>query len=136
MTTDLWTLVGAAILHLAIVFLYSSGRFATPGGFVWAFGNRDAPLEVAPWVDRAVRAQQNLTESLGPFAVLVLVATAAGRASETSALGATIFLGARVVHAALYIGGIRYLRSFAWAAALAGQGLILAAIVRGPAGHR
>jgi len=125
MTTDLWMLAGTAIFYFVVMFLYSFGRFATPGGFGWAFGNRDTSLEVAPWVARAVRAQQNLTENIGPFAALVLVTEAAGKANGLTALGATLFLCARVVHAGLYVAGITYLRSFAWAAALGGEGLIL-----------
>lgn len=124
MTTDLWMLVSTALLYFAIMFVYSFGRFATTGGFAWAFGNRAVPLEVAPWVARAVRTQQNLTENIGPFAVLVLVAHTTGRADGLTALGATIFLMARVVHASLYIGGVPYLRSFAWFIALGGEVLI------------
>lgn len=56
MTTDLWMLIGSALLYFVIMFLYSFGRFATSGGFTWAFGNRDTPLEVAAWVARSVRA--------------------------------------------------------------------------------
>jgi len=125
MTTDLWMLVGSALLYFALMFLYSFGRFASAGGFAWAFGNRDTPLEVAPWVARTVRAQQNLTENIAPFATLVLVAHTAGRVDARTALGSTIFLCARVVQSGLYIGGVPYLRSFAWATALAGEVLIL-----------
>jgi len=129
-TTDLSMLVGSAILYFAVMFLYSFGRFATPGGFGWAFGNRDTALEVAPWVARTVRAQQNLTENLAPFAILVLVAHATGKADALTALGATLFLGARVVHTGLYVGGVTYVRSFVWAAALCGEILILVRILR------
>lgn len=125
MTTDLRMLVGTTLLYFAILFIYSFGRFATSGGFRWAFGNRDSALEVAPWIARAVRAQQNLTENIGPFAVLVLVAAAAGKADDLTALGATVFLCARVVHTGLYVGGVTFLRSFAWAAAVFGEVLIL-----------
>lgn len=125
MTTDLWMLAGTAVLYFTIVFLYSFGRFATAGGFVWAFGNRETALEVPPWVARAVRAQQNLTENIGPFAALVLVAHVSGNADHLTALGATLFLAARVLHTALYVGGVTYLRSFAWVAAVSGEVLIL-----------
>ena len=128
MTTELWMLIGTVLLYFALMFLYSFGRFATPGGFQWAFGNRDSALEVAPWIARAVRAQQNLTENIGPFAILVLVASAAKKTDDLTGLGATLFLCARVVHSVLYVGGITYLRSFAWAAALTGEVLILVRI--------
>jgi len=130
MTTDLWMLVSTALLYFAILFLYSFGRFATPGGFGWAFGNRDSGLVVAPWIARAVRAQQNLTENIGPFAILVLVAAATGKADRLTALGSTLFLCARVAHAGLYVAGVSYLRSVAWAAALTGEALILLRILQ------
>jgi uncharacterized MAPEG superfamily protein len=129
MSTDLWMLVSTVLLYFAIMFLYSFGRFASAGGIAWAFGNRDGALEVVPWVARAVRAQQNLTENIGPFAVLVLVAHAARQADAHTALGATIFFCARVVHAGLYLAGVPYLRSFAWAAALGGEALILSRLL-------
>jgi len=128
MTTDLWMLVGSALLYFAIMFLYSFGRFVTPGGFQWAFGNRGSDLEVAPWVARAGRAQQNLSENNGPFANMVHGAEAAGKANHLTALGATLFLAARVVHTGLYVGGVSYLRSLAWAVALTGEVLIFVRI--------
>lgn len=129
MTTDLWMLVSIALLYFTIMFVYSFGRFATPGGIAWAFGNRGAPLEVPRWVARAVRAQQNLTENIGPFAVLVLVAHVAGLADAQTGLGATIFVCARVAHSVIYIAGVPYLRSFAWATGLAAEVLIFSRLL-------
>ena len=78
MTTDLWMLVATGLWSAALPLVYGAGRVQVPGGLPWAFGNRDTSLKVAPWVDRAVRAHQNLTENLAAFAILVLVAQVAG----------------------------------------------------------
>ena len=125
MTTDLWMLLGTAALYFVLVFVYSFGRFASPGGFIWAFGNRSEPFNQSPWVARAVRTQQNLTENAVPFVILILIAHLADKVSGMTSVGAIIFLTARLAHAGLYISGIRYLRSAAWFASLVGEGVIL-----------
>src|SRR5437667_158336 len=115
-------LIGTVLLSFTILFVYSSGRFLTPGGFQWAIGsNRERSLDVSPWISRAVRAHENLTENIGPFAILVLVTHIIGRANDITALGATIFLFARIVHAGVYIAGIAYVRSLAWFIAVIGE---------------
>jgi len=73
MTTDLWMLVWTALLALLMPTTYAVGRLSAPGGSEWAFGNRDAPLAVPAWTERAVRAHANLVENLGPFIILVLI---------------------------------------------------------------
>ena len=125
MTTDLWMLVWTALLALLMPTTYAAGRLSAPGGSEWAFGNRDAPLAVPAWTERAVRAHANLVENLGPFIILVLAAHVSGKANATTALGATIFFWARVAHAIIYTAGIVYLRTAAFAVSLAGEVMIL-----------
>ena len=125
MTTDLWMLVWSVLLCLAIPFIAVLGLFGVPGGVVWAFGNRDTPVESPAWAARARRAHANLVENLVPFAALVLVAHVAGKASATTALGATIFFWGRVAHLVVYVLGIPYLRTLVWAIAWLGPILIL-----------
>ena len=130
MTTDLWMLVWSAVLGLAMPVTYLVGRSMTPGGVAWAFGNRDAPLPVPPWTARAQRAHANLLENLPAFAILVLVAQAAGKANATTALGAELFFWGRLVYVAVYIAGIIGLRTAVFFVATAGQLLILAQLFR------
>jgi uncharacterized MAPEG superfamily protein len=125
MTTDLWMLVWSAVLGLLFFNTYATALFAIPGGMGWGFGNRDQPLELPPWAARARRAHANLVENLAPFAVLVLVAHVTGKANATTALGAQIFFWGRVAHAVLYITGVPYARTAAFAVALVGEILIL-----------
>lgn len=127
MTTDLWMLVWTALLALGLPFIYLAGLTQAPGGSAWSLGNRTEPLAGIPeWAARAQRAHLNLLQNLAPFAILVLVAQVSGRANTTTALGATIFFGARVAHAAVYIAGIKYLRTLVFAVATFGAVLILA----------
>jgi len=130
MTTDLWMLVWTAVLCLVLPFVYLQSRLTTPGGLAWGFGNRDRPFAFPAWADRAERAHANLVENLAPFAILVLVAHAAGKANATTALGATIFFWGRVLHAAVYTAGIVYLRTIVFALAWLGELLIFLQLFR------
>lgn len=125
MTTDLWMLTYTALLCLGLPFIYGTGRFLQPGGFLWSASNREQDLAVPGWTTRAVRAHLNLLESLAPFAVLVLVVHVAGKANATTALGATIFFWGRVAHVIAYTAGIVYLRTLVWFAAWGGGVMIL-----------
>ena len=55
----------------------------------------------------------------------VLIVSAAGLNNENSALGAMLWLGARVVYLPLYALGVPYLRSLAWIVSLAGIVMVL-----------
>ena len=91
-------------------------------GIVFGFGNRgDFPNEPPAWAGRAERAQRNTIENVIPFAVLVLVAHAAGVSNEATVLGATMFFYARVAHTVIYIAGIPYLRTVAFVVGFSGM---------------
>ena len=83
-------------------------------------GNRETPIEGKGWVGRAQRAFRNLSENLLPFAVLVLVAHAAGVSNAATVMGAQIFFYARVAYAVVYIAGIPWLRTAVWTVGLVG----------------
>lgn len=118
-------LVATGFWGALIPMIYATGRFQVPGGIGWAFGNRETPLPAAPWVERTVRAHQNLTENLALFAILVLVAHVAGKANEMTALGASIFFYSRIAHTLIYASGLVYLRTVAFFVGTAGEILIL-----------
>lgn len=131
LTTDLSMLTWTAVLALLMPTVYLTGRVMTPGAVQWGMGNREAPEPAGPaWAARAQRAHANLLESLPVFAALVLVAHVSGRAGELSALGATLFFWARVAHAAIYVAGIPVVRTLVFFVAMAGQLMVLAAILR------
>jgi len=131
LTTDLWMLTWSALLAMLLPVITLLGRLRTPGAVAWGLGNRDTPEPKLPaWAGRAQRAHWNLLESLPVFAALVLVAHAGGKASDLSALGATVFFLARVAHAAIYVAGIPVARTIAFFVGMAGEFLVLAAILR------
>ena len=98
-------------------------------GIPFAVGNRDQPFELPAWGVRANRAHLNMVENLPVFAALVLVAHVAGASNEATAFGATLFFWGRVAHAVIYIAGIPYLRTVAFAVTLFGMGQILKEIL-------
>jgi uncharacterized MAPEG superfamily protein len=130
MTTDLWMLVATGLWSACVPGIYAYGRLSRSGGNAWSFGNRDQPLAVPPWVDRAVRAHANLTENLTLFAILVLVTHVTGKANAVTATGAVMFFGARVAHTLIYTAGWIYLRTAAFFIGMLGEIMILLQLLK------
>lgn len=92
-------------------------------------GNRDGRIELAGLAGRAARAHRNMLESLPLFIALVLIAQVAGKTGAMTLLGAQLFFWGRVAHWLIYLAGIPWLRTLAWAVAVAGLVVIFAALV-------
>lgn len=92
------------------------------GGFPAGMGNRDASAlpEIPEWAARANRAHRNQLENLPVFAALVLAASMAEVPTEATITGATMFFWARIVHGLVYMAGIPYIRTIAFAISLGG----------------
>ncbi len=129
MTTDLTMLAWSAVLCLVLAVPYTIGLTQMLGLPILA-GNRESFPTVEGWIGRAKRAHMNLIENLLPFAALVLVAHVAGKADGATALGAQLFFWGRVAHAGVYIAGIAWVRTAAYAVAVAGMAIIFVQIVR------
>ena len=126
MTVDLWMLVAAVILTWVQIMIA-----AVPGAVLfpkWAMGNREKPVEMPAWTPRAGRAAVNMKENLPLFAVLVLTAHVSGEADATSALGAQIFIGARIAYAIIYTAGIPFIRTGVWAVSVVGMVMVAASL--------
>ena len=123
MTVDLQMLVWSAALALVQMLIAVAGAQGQLGLPMLA-GNRDNLPAVTGWAGRARRAHINMLESLVVFAVVVLVAHVAGRANESTALGATLFFWGRAAYAIIYVVGIPWLRTAAWAVSIAGIAII------------
>ena len=102
MTPELIYLVWSAVLTFVLMLIAVSGATLQVGLPTLA-GNREGMPEMTNWAGRAERAHSNMLESLVLFAILVLVAQAAGvRNAMTSARRATFLLGSRGPRRALY----------------------------------
>lgn len=74
-----------------------------------------------------------MLENFPHFAALVIVAHLIGASNDTTGLGASIFFCARLAHATVYIAGVPFLRTVAFFAGLAGEGVILGQLIRAAA---
>ena len=124
MTPDLTYLVLAAILTFVQVVIAVLGCMMQVGLPKLAANRDDVPAQFEGWVGRAVRAHRNMLENLVLFAILVLVAHVAGRANEMTALGAMLFFYGRLAYTIIYLAGVPWVRTAAWAVSVVGLVLI------------
>jgi uncharacterized MAPEG superfamily protein len=123
MTPELTYLVWSAVLTFVLVLIAASGAQLQVGLDKLA-GNREGLPELSGWAGRAQRAHLNMLENLILFAILVLVAQAAGVRNGATLLGAQLFFWGRVAHAVLYLAGIPWARTAAWFVSVIGLVLI------------
>ena len=125
MTTELIVLAWGCVL--ALVYIMAAAQARTKQyGTKWNIGARDEALPPAlPLVGRLERAQANFFETFPLLVAAVLIVSAAGLSNKETALGAWIWLGARIVYLPLYAMGVPVVRSLAWAASLVGIIMIL-----------
>ena len=111
MSTDLYYLAYTALLTAALWIPYivcqsQTNGFLTPQNYV-----DPTPRPVPNWGKRAHRAHLNAIEAFGPFAALVLIAHAAGKADGMTIFWAASFFWLRVVHAVVFLLAIPYIRT-------------------------
>ena len=128
MKIELAMLVGAVALTVIQMVVAVVGAWSQVGLPALA-GNRDNVPQLHGWAGRAARAHRNMLENLTLFAVLVMVTQTTGTSNAGTVLGAQLFLWARVAYAVLYVAGVPWARTAAWAAAMAGLALIGAQLV-------
>ena len=111
----------AAVSGLLLVLTLLQGtRNVLVLGLPTAAGNQH---DIPAWEgvhDRLNRAIRNLIEGIAIFAPVVVAVHLSGTSNETTALGAQIFVVARIAHAAVYTAGIPWVRTTAWAVGVAG----------------
>lgn len=123
--------MGTELLVLALVGLLAivqmslqSFTYKAQVGNAYTVGPRDQPVPPAGLAGRADRAYRNLLESLPVFAIAVIVAQLAGKTDDWTALGAWIFLGARIAFVPAYLAGWPWVRTLIWNASMVGVVLI------------
>jgi len=89
-------------------------------GLPTAAGNQHDIDPWTGWNDRLNRAISNLIEAIIIFAPVAVAVQLSGLNNDISALGAQVFLVARIAHAVVYVVGIPYVRTTAWSAGVAG----------------
>ena len=124
MTPELTFLVYSAILAFVQVAIAATGCSLQVGLGTLAGNREDAPSQFEGWVGRAVRAHNNMLESLVLFAIVVLVAHIAGKTNAMTVLGAQLFFFSRLAYAVVYIIGVPWVRTAVWALSIVGLALI------------
>jgi uncharacterized MAPEG superfamily protein len=128
MTPELLYLLWSVALTVVLVVLATIGAMQQVGLPKLA-GNREHMPELEGWAGRAERAHRNMLESLVLFAILVLAARALNVSNSLTVLGAQLFFWGRVAHAILYIAGITWVRTAAWAVSVVGLLLIFLQLI-------
>ena len=119
MTIELTMLLYSTILAFVLVLIPASKAILDNGAMIQA-GARDDLPEPGVFRKRANRLVDNMYENLLLFAIVVLIAFAAGISNETTVLGAQIFFYARVAHAVIYLAGWPMIRPLFWAGGVVG----------------
>jgi uncharacterized MAPEG superfamily protein len=128
MKPELMLLAWSVLLAFAQMLVAVSGATLQVGLPALA-GNREGLPPITGWAGRAARAHRNMIENLVLFAALVLIVVAAGKASDTTVLGAQIFFWARLVYALVYLAGIPWLRTAVWSVSVIGMALLFLALL-------
>ena len=125
---DLTMLVYSVILTFLIILVPAVGAIIQ-NGLATQAGARDGLSEPTVFIKRARRLQDNMIENMVLFVPLVLAVQVAGVSSAQTAMGAQIFVVARLLHALIYLAGIPWLRPLAWAVSVVGMLMIGAALI-------
>src|SRR5579863_9127147 len=128
MTPELNLLVWSVALTFVLVVIAAIGANAQIGSATLA-GNREGVPPLTGWAGRAQRAHRNMLESLPLFIALVLVAQITNHTNAMTVLGAQLFFWGRVAHAIIYLAGIGWVRTAAWAVSVIGLALIFLQLV-------
>jgi len=121
----LFCAIALGIVQLLIAVLASVGARGMP----WAAGPRDEPgAPIGKIGGRLERAYRNFLETFALFAAAVLLAHALDKTTTNSALGAQIYLWARVLYIPAYVFAIPFLRTLIWMASLVGIVMVMSAI--------
>ena len=125
MTTELTVLAWGCVLALLHVFAAIRAK-TRQYGTKWNISARDEEVPpLNPVAGRLARAQANFYESFPIMVAAILIVSVAHLENRWTALGALIWLGARLLYLPLYGFGVPVARSLAWIAALAGIVMVL-----------
>ena len=125
MTTELVVLAWGCVL--GFVHVFAAVRVKTRQyGTKWNMGARDEALPPPePIVGRLARAQANYFETFPIMAAAILIVYSAGLHDRWTALGALIWLAARVVYLPVYALGVPKIRTLIFLISVIGILLVL-----------
>lgn len=129
MPTEIKILAWSIVLGLVYV-LGATALSTAARGLNWNVGNRDAEApRLTGAAGRAHRAARNFLETFPLFAAAVLAVVLVKANDSHTALGSQLYLWGRLAYLPIYVIGIPYLRTLAWAVGFAGLLLVLSALL-------
>ena len=123
MTIPLTMLLWSSLLMFVLLMIPAGIAIQRNGGLAQA-GPRDELPEPSVFMKRADRLNANMRENMILFTALVVIAGFTGADTENINMGATIFFYARLVHAAIYLAGLPYVRPLVWLVSVIGMGMM------------
>ena len=123
MDFELQMVVGS-VLILFVLLVIQGSLVPLNQGFGWGLGSRDAPQDFTAIQERARRTVSNHIEGMLLFVPLAVIVSLSDLSSQLTVIGAGLYLAGRALYAPLYLMGVPYLRSAAWAIAVTGTLLI------------
>jgi uncharacterized MAPEG superfamily protein len=100
------------------------GNAVMPSGYLATA--RDKPAAASGVLyGRATRALANYVENFTPFVAVALALIATQRTGGAGAVGATIWILARIVYLPIYVFGIIYVRTAVWVISIIGLVMML-----------
>ncbi|WP_432286066.1 MAPEG family protein [Aminobacter sp. BA135] len=126
-STEIWVLGWSVVLLIAHILVQAlsldlSGDFSIK----YLLSSRDdgrVPKSIVS--GRLIRSLNNMLETYPAFIALALALAVTGKTGELGALGAVIWIVARLVYALLYVAGIPVLRTLVWFVSIAGLVLMV-----------
>jgi uncharacterized MAPEG superfamily protein len=125
MTTELIVLAWGCVL--GIVHIWAAVRAKTRQyGTKWNVSARDEEQPpLGPVAGRLARAQANYFETFPIMAAAILLVSAAGLTGRWTAIGAIVWLAARIVYLPLYAFGVPVVRTLAFTISAVGIVMVL-----------
>lgn len=119
-------ILGLSVVLLFVQIFLQAGTALSELGNDYLTGPRDETRVLkSAQAGRARRALDNLLETYPAFIGLALALAVTNKAGGIGAIGAVVWLVARVVYLGLYMTGVPMLRSLTWGVSLIGLVLML-----------
>ena len=120
------TMLGlSVVLLIAQIFLQSATMTRELGRDYNVSARDEQKKPVGIIAGRAERALRNLLETYPAFVGLTLALVVSGKTGSWGALGAQIWLAARIVYVGLYLAGVPFVRTAVWSIAILGLIMML-----------
>ena len=120
--------LSAALWLVHVLVQATVGNVELPFGYL--FTSRDKPAAATSLLfGRATRALANYVENLTPFVAVALALIVTQRTGGAGAVGATIWILARIAYLPIYVLGIIYVRTLVWGISIIGLLMMLRRLI-------